>query len=762
MPCGGRTLARVAESGKRKVGQFRTCRSHACAPVPRRRDGACLPLVARFARRLVTSRLAPLVATLLLALAQLDGAEIIAPQLTAASSRVTVEESVFTGDARLAHRDVVLYADEVVYRNRERVAIARGNVILIRGATRLVAEEITYKLDDQSYSVGRFRLGEGNYLASGASAAGTPDQLVVRDAELTYGEPDKFSPALRARTITYTQGQTSAEDAAQIEGARIGVGQTDLVSLPKLRETPKNPTFADLDVRAGYSGNLGAELSLSATTSLDANLRVGADLGLFSKRGALVGPVGDYDSFDADGLGARGEFRTGFIKDQGDPGLDIRGDAIRAERGYIDWTHHQVVSPVLTFSGQLHYWSDSYITRDFRPRSFNELQTPDSWVEAINVGDNHVFTLFSRAQVNDYSLIQERLPELRFDGLPIEIGAGIYHRVNASASALKEDDPLTGVTTRSERLDLYYGAYRPFSPREWMTLTPTVGARVTHYARPPAASGRGHYTRALGEVGFDAKLFESSATWNYQNQRWGIDGLRHIVTPTLAYRLSPSADVGRGFIPAIDDDVFNTYLRPLGLADRREVDRLPALNTVRIGADNVLQTRDPNHGSRDLVRLAVAVDQHLDAEAASTQGTTRNRSDAHGFLALTPARWLRFDLYNRTTVQTGQMQELNTGLTVLDADVWSFRLGTHYLEDAIAARQIQEYTAAYGLRLSEIYSLLARVRFDSRTGDLTEQSLTFSQRLSRFWILDYEIAAYDGPRREDDFSVSVSLRSQGF
>ncbi len=754
VPCGGRTLAREAGRGKRKVGQIN--REHHGGV------GACLRGRARFARRLVTPRFAPLVATLLLAFARLDAQTLVAPQLTAENSHITEEESVFTGEARLAHRDIVLYADEVVMRNRERIAIARGNVVLIRGAQRLVADEITYDISDRTYSVGRFRVGQGDYLASGAGAVGTPTALVVSGAELTYGEPDPLSPVLRARSVTYTQAPDPKDSEATIAGARLGIGPVDLLPLPGLTETPRNPTLADFDASLGYSGNLGGELSLSATTAVTENLRLGGDVGLFTKRGVLFGPIGDYDSFGVDGIGARGSFRTGYIHDQGDPDLDIRGEPIRAERGYVEWQHHQVLAPDLKLSGQLHYWSDSYVTRDFRPDDFNRLQTPDTWVEAIHLGDNFVVSLFTRVQVNDYSLIQERLPELRFDGLPIEIGAGIYHRLNAGVAALKEDDPITGVTTRSERIDLYYGINRPFSPREWLTVTPTAGGRLTHYARPVAASDRGHYTRALGEAGFDAKLFETSATWDYKNQRWGIDGLRHIVTPTVAYRFSPSADVGRGAIPAIDDDVFNTYLRPLGLADRREVDRLPALNTFRLGLDNVLQTRDPGHGSRDLVRLSVAIDQHADAEAASTQGATRDQSDAHAFLALTPARWLRFDLYNRTTVQTGAMQELNTGLTVRDADVWNFRLGTHYLEDAVSARQIQEYTAAYGLRLSEIYSILARMRYDSRSGAFTEQSLTLSQRLSPFWTLQYAVSIYDGPRREDDFGVSVRIESQGF
>ncbi|NBV88648.1 MAG: hypothetical protein EBR88_03900, partial [Betaproteobacteria bacterium] len=135
-----------------------------------------------------------------------------------------------------------------------------------------------------------------------------------------------------------------------------------------------------------------------------------------------------------------------------------------------------------------------------------------------------------------------------------------------------------------------------------------------------------------------------------------------------------------------------------------------------LGLANILQTRDQTYGSRDLARVDLALDQYADAEAAATDNQRRDRTDVHTFAALHPARWLRFDLYERQTVQTGTMQELNTGLTLQDANIWSFRVGTHYLADPISAREIQEYTATYGLRLSEIYSILARVRFDARTG----------------------------------------------
>ena len=713
----------------------------------------------------MTLRFAPLVATLLLAFARLDAAEALLPQITSQQpARINERESVFSGEARLAYKDVVLYADEIVYRRTEHIAVARGNVTLIRGAIRLVAEELTYDVGKQTYTVERFRVGEGQILAEGQKAEGTADKLSVSDATVHYGEPESINPVLRSQKLTYQKAADEKDSTVRVEGVRLGIGATNVIPLPSFSQTPRDPAFTSLDAKVGYSGNLGGELSIEATTAATENLQIGGDLGIFTKRGVLFGPVAKYDSMGADGLGAEGVFRSGYIQDQGDADLDILREPIRDERGYIEWKHHQRLENDLSLSGQLNYWSDSYITRDFRPDSYRHVQTPDTWFEVQKLNDNQVVSLFTRVQVNDYSLIQERLPEIRFDGLPVEVGAGIYHRLNASIAVLREDTPgalPSAGTVNSKRVDFYYGAMRPFSPREWLAVTPVAGLRVTHYGDTPAGATRGHYTRVLGEAGFDSDLFTTSGTWNYQNKRWNIDGLRHLISPSVGYRFSPSADVGRGSIPAIDDDPFNTYLRPLGLANRRDIDRLPALNTFRFGVDQKLQTRDKTYGSRDLAQLNLAIDQHLDAEAASTQGTPRNASDLHSFLALNPAAWLRYDLYSRTTVQTGELQELNTGLTIRDADVWNLRIGTHYLEDLNSARRIQEYTATYGLRLNEIYSVVARLRFDSRTGDLTEQGVTFSQRLSRFWTAHYEVVTYDGPRREDDFGVSVSLETQG-
>ncbi len=676
-----------------------------------------------------------------------------APQLTASQTEITADEVfIYSGSARLTHEETILTADEIRYDRIAKTAVARGHVILTRGTIRLLAEEIVYRTDDRTYQVLRFRVGQPPYLISGDTAAGSPEHLVLSNTRVFYGEPDSLSPTITADRIEYQPGVSVASSSA-----KIGIGDRTLVPLPAFDQRLDGPLrITALDLSAGYRSRLGAYVTVGAEVPVAEGINAGGEIGIFSSRGLLLGPSATYNTFDPAGTGMSGRLRTGYIHDYGDTDLDILGNPVSEDRGYIEWIHRQTFSPGLTLNGQVNYWSDSEVVRDFHPGHFRRIQTPDTFLEGAYTADNYVVSVFLRAQPNDYHQMQQRLPEIRFDGLPIHVGGGFYHRINASVANLLEEDP-TGVAPdiRSHRADAYYALSRPFSPREWLSMTPVVGGRVTYYDR---ATGRDNYTRTLGELGFDAEIRAAGIYSDVKSELWKVDGIRHLITPRLSYRYIPNADKGRPFIPQIDDLAFNTYLQPLGLGDRRHIDQLDATNTLRIGLDNVLQTRDPVYGSRNLLALQLAADTHFD-----DQPGRRSTSDIHGALTLTPAHWLQFDLYQRYTAQTGKMEEINTAITFRDADIWSLRFANHYLETSPAnPTAISEYLLDYAIRLNEAYRALLRVRYDSRTRDFIEQSYALEHKLNQVWTLFYVVSLYDGPRREGDFSFSIRVQLSNF
>ena len=661
-----------------------------------------------------------------------------------------------TGHPKLEWTTTLLLADEIRYNQKKNIAVARGHVSLTRGPRRILADEMTYNPQDQTFTVKNVRLGEYPLYITAAEASGSRNQLIATDALISYSEPYALAPSLKAGKRTYVPDQNISADMA-----RIGFGTTIPVSVPKFSQSLKEPLLSYFDAYIGYRTSLGVHLGVGVQLPVLPGVKFGGDIAYYTKRGLLMGPAGSYDT-QIGGQAMSGSFKSGYIHDFGNRLQDVLSDPILKDRGYFEWSHHQEITPDLTVFGQLNYWKDSEIIRDFRPEEFFGVQTPDSFFEGVYRGKNYVVSLFTRIQPNTYLRVQERLPELRFDLLPTPVGFGVYERFNASAAYLREDelfnlqgpivlhgDPATGRPgVTSKRLDVFYGLNRPISPREWLTLNPVLGGRLTHYA--DALAGKDAYTRVLGEIGFDASL-QMSGMFNYKNERWNIDGIRHLMTPRVSYRYIPSAEKGQPYIPVIDRTVFSTYLQPLDLGDMRNVDELQRTNTLRLGLDNTFQTRDKHYGSRDLLIFNVAGDLRFEKKADE-----HKFSAIHTEIAFMSAAWLRLDVYQSIDPKTLNVQELNTGVQISDSRVWSVRFSNRYL-----TQQIQEYVVDGKYRLTEAYQIFTRVHFDARENRFVERTVGLSQNLHNLWTIDYGVSFFSGRRRESNFGFTLRVNLLG-
>ncbi len=669
------------------------------------------------------------------------------PQITGQTFEADFDtgDAVYRGDVRAQWQDITLRADEMRYNVRQRTIAARGHVVLTQDRHRLLAAELVYDLAARRYRVQDLRFGSGPIYVSGSLVEGEPDRLEFHDARVSYGEPGRWAPTIVADALSIYPER----ERMRAQGASLGLGLAAPIPLPAT-ELPTNLDFLTyLSFNAGYTRSLGAFLELGVHLPVAPGVSLGGDVGYFTARGWLLGPSGSYSRGRGTDREVQGEFQTGFIHDSGEKLLDLLQEPVPEDRGFVLWTHRQRLGAQLTIAGQLNYWSDSEVVRDFRPREFFPVQTPDNFAEVTHLTDNAVLGFFARAQLNDYHTIRERLPELTFSLLPTHLGGGWYHELQSSAVRLEDDPPTGGPTLRSDRLDAYYAITRPFTPREWLTFSPVAGARLTHYAR--ALGGRDDYTRALGEFGFDAEL-RASGTFDYRNERWGINGLRHLVTPRVSYRSIPDATKGSTYIPSIDRRVFGTYLEPLGLGSRRQIDDLAATNTFRLALDNRLQTRGRDGEVRDLIAYQVAADVRFDREP-----NQHRLSALHQELRLMPARWLAVDIYHRQDLHGGGTEEFNAAVTLLNADRWAVRVANHYLRD-----DIQEHLAGVSYQLNEVFGVYAQLHYDARRRRFNEQRYGLTHTLENRWVVGYELSFFEGPRRESDFGFNLRLQTVSF
>ncbi len=690
---------------------------------------------------LFVRRLPALLGTLCL-LAGLAHAQSAAPaQLQVSGERTTYDDStketVLTGNARLVNGDTVVTADTIRYNTASTTVAASGHFVLTTGRRRLVADEGTYNLATREINVRNLRVGEFPIYVAGDTVTGTLDELVFTNATVFFRENASYTPSVRAQHLTYARGKIVKAD-----GLSVGLLGGHFISFPHFEQQLSTDFVSFISAHLGYRGNLGVFAELGAHIPVSPGVQVGADVGLYSSRGVMVGPSGSYDR-GTDTSSVHGFFRSGYISDSGDRKADVLGRPVPQDRSFFAWQHRQRNGDHFTLDGEFNYWSDSEVLRDFRHKEFDRVQQPDSFLEAAYTQNTYALSAFARVHPNQYNRVQERLPEVRFDLLPAHLVDGIYQRGSASVAALQSDAFGADPALRTNRLDAYYGLERPIAPTPWFTFTPVAGARVTHYT--DALGGKDDYTRTLGEVGFDARLL-ASGTFNYKNGIWDIDGLRHLVEPRLSYRYAPEAERGKAYIPPIDRRVFSTYLQPLSIGDSRFLDDLGALNTLRLSLDNTLQTRDAVYGSRNLASLNFAADYRFDHPG------TAPLSDIYTEFALTPASWLRWEVFHRFDPHGTRMPELNTAIEIVDQQWWSARLATHYLQG-----NYEEYFLEWRQRLNEVYDVTALWRYDARNRRLNEQSYGVWQRLGQTWAIKYEVSWFNGPRRESNFALNIEV-----
>jgi len=682
---------------------------------------------------------------LLLFSATLRAAPIV-PELSGQASTydLNTQENVISGHAQLVFGDALLTADEIRVNKSTWVAAATGHVVLTHGPQRLLADHLAYRLKDGFFQLEHVRLGEYPVYISADSVAGTKTKMTFKNAFFTLHEPNPYTPTAHAETLVYEPGKLLTAD-----GTSIGVGPVRPLILPHLgqRMDGKQSLLSYFSADAGYRSSLGPFASLGLNLPVLPDVRLGGHLEYYTARGLLFGPSGDY-AYNGGDQELTGAFRGGYIDDRGDNtkrGTDILGQPVPHDRSYFEWQHQQNIDDKITLMGDVNYWKDSEIIREFYPAEFNSVQTPDNFLEADYAGQDYILSAFTRFRPNNFEQVQERLPEVRFDLLPITVGAGIEERFSASAAVLRDNPPPTGPILNSNRFDTFYGLGRPIVPTNWFTFTPIVGGRLTYYSN--ATGAKDNYLRTLGESGFDAEL-RSSGTWDYKNDRWHIDGLRHLFTPKISYRYIPEAEHGQRYIPPIDSLTFSPYLQPLDLGDMRNIDQLHRTDAVRLELDNVLQTRDPHYGSRNLFSLNLAEDFRFSRDPGD-----KSLSQTQAEISATPINWLQFNALEIVVPQQREQRELDTGFVIRDGEQRSFSFSNSFLHG-----QIEQYNFQYRERLNEAYEVVETFTYDARLRRANQQVVDLRQNIRNTWIIHYQVSLLNGDTRQGHFGLNLEIQ----
>jgi LPS-assembly protein len=670
----------------------------------------------------------------------------------------TTGELVAKPNAKLTDVGLLLTADEIHYNQKSQVAVAVGHVVLTRVGDRILADTLTYDGTNGTFTARNLRIGRFPYYIEGQSAEGSRKEVVIHEATVAYREPGHWQPTIRAKMLTYSPGHY-----LRLSGGNIGIGNYRPIPLARMgQDLTRESSLADIAVDGGYRRNLGAYVDTAARYPVMTGAGFGPDLGIYTNRGVMIGPTALYDVTSGNDT-AVGSLKSGYIYDYGQRFTDILDNPVPASRAYVEWHHDQQITDAFELTGDINWSTDSEVVRDFHSKEFVPIQEPDNYLEAVYIGSNYLTSAFTRFQPDSFYPVQQRLPEIRFDLLPTDIGGGIYMRFNTGLAHLEDNPPDGGTYLEADRFDSFIGFTRPFSYKGIADFTPVVGGRYTQYWDTEGAANPGGAGRALGELGFDADL-KTSAVFDYKNPLWGIDGLRHLLTPTLSYRYIPNGDRDADWIPQIDRSTFTNYLPVMELGDMRAIDQLQAANVLRVGLNNTLQTRDKTYGSRDLMSLNIDEDFLFQRAPGQT-----DFSDIHLDMVATPAHWLELRIEDTVSPRRAAQRAIDSTITVREGDIWSLGFGVGYLSDNYGSFfvpglgsnpivGVDTYHYEARVRLTEEYEVFVRGDFDARDHLMVDQYYGVTQRVSNTWDLQYAVVFSQGLNdHQGHFGLEVNL-----
>ncbi|MCR5183868.1 MAG: hypothetical protein K6B46_04115 [Opitutales bacterium] len=670
-------------------------------------------------------------------------------------------DQILRGNVVLTHGKFSLETDQVTYDTVNKNAKTDGGIISNYDRLKVVSEGAFYNGGQQRLTTKSARGNVSFVYFDGADILGTRNTINLKDTNVYYGEPDRLSPSLALDSINYY---------ADTERVRFGSPKLCIAGVPVLPlPTMTVPKFdrppVKIWAKIGSESEAGAYLRTTTYLTLWEAFEPGLLLDFNSSAGPMIGPAFNYNVKVDEKNSVKGKFISGYINDTSHRKRSVYGDDTTGNRGFIDWFHKQEIDRI-DLSASIHYWSDSAVVEDFRRELYNENQNPDSYIEAVLPAQNNIYlSALTRLHINKFRNTQERLPEIRLDYLPMAEGF-LKQTAFISFASLREQDSRMLLNQHnhrndqlvSNRFDLYYGISAPVAADDFFSFTPIAGLRETFYANTVPANGNSSASRTLGQLGFDLAL-TFSGTGDYQNQTWGIDGLRHVFRPILQYRYLAglgSQDLSR--IPMIDREIYLTKPSIIDISNTRAIDQLYDRHVIRLGFENLLQTRDKNYGSKNLAEFNIYQDWR---DTFRPNCDNRSFSDNFIELLLTPADWICFDYAQRTDVYHFDAKAITAGVSFLDGNLWRLRLGINYLDNPDLAfygvtTRARQYDIYFDYRVSSRLTAYVDARYDDRYSCWNDFEIGFYHRISNAWTLNYYWEYSKDIRDGSDVSVGIS------
>jgi len=668
----------------------------------------------------------------------------------------------------IKYQGATLFADEVTYDKTSGTATANGNAFLYSKGKEWHGDAIIYNFNTKEITSSNFKGITGHDYANSAQPAQedivmflegkdvtttTNGSYQVTDTLLSLNDNEKPDTRIQAKSV-----ELYPNDRVVMRDVTFYAGNVPVFYLPYYSQGLKDRRMP-FYVKPGYSSKLGAMLTVGYNWSLNPYIQGNLYVTGYSKRG-----IGGGSDFSIN-YGKNKEYGEGLYKlyGIGDKLSDdsfagtarsgvpyFRYIAAIKQRNYFSNNHN------LSFSANLNKWSDPYVTEDFFQREFAKEVQPDNTLDLNYYDPNYTAGVMSRLQVNDFFQTVERLPEGYFNLKRQRIfGTRLMYQTETTFSYLKQafanqsqnynallptQNNFSIPDYEAGRLDTYHQIIYPVLVAGWLNLTPRVGARGTYYSDTPIvgsptyASSGNDALRGVFNTGMEAS-FKIHKTWSdINNEKWEIDGLRHVMIPSANFAYIPKPNYTPGQLYQFDYQLPSTQLAPIDFPQYNSVDTINKQNVVRLGVRNKIQTQRSSTKTTKDKRTLDLLDWNLYADAyiSAPEPNYWNYdqfSDIFNDIIIRPTRWWTTAINVRNSTKNGDLNEFNTSTSFQVAGNFESFFNTRFLANNPYFPSGNQFGPGFKYRVNEDWSVGGYWLYEADQSILQYQEYS----LSRDW-----------------------------
>jgi LPS-assembly protein len=669
-----------------------------------------------------------------------------------------------TNGVFVRYGDTVLTADSVSADSQTGETMADGHVRIMMGEQLWVGEHINYNFKTHQMQSEQFRMGKPPVFADGRELQGntTNQTYTARHAFVTTDDVSDPAIRIRASKIKIVPGRY-----VELWNAVLFVDGVPAFYFPYYRRN-LGPHADNLNFLAGFRSAYGPYLLDTYTWWLNDTVNGQLHLDYRERRGVGAGP--DFDLH----LGQWGNATLKYYYQHDDrPDLGTNGlpnfgsNPEDRQRFYLGWQATPFTN--LNVKALVNYQSDPFVLHDFFEDDYRDNPQPNSFVEVNKYWENWSLDAEATPRINSFFDQVERLPDVKLTGFRQQVfNTPIYYESESSAGWYRSFVTYTnGVfpgtngfyADSAARADTYHQVLLPWTFFNWFNVTPRVGGRFTYYSEQSAASGtNSEVYRTVFNTGIGAS-FKASQLWaGATNSFLQIDGLRHIIEPSVNYVYVPRPSTPPPQLPQFDSQLPSLLIQPVNFPDYNDLDSIDSQNVVRFGLRNTLQTK--RDGQLDnLLDWNLLLDWRLNPNEKTNSLNLlpqKTFNDLYSELTFKPRTWLTLESQLRYDMNDNQLNMAFHQLTFAPNERWSWGIGHWYLRDNFIDSGDDLITSTMFYRVNDNWGLRATHYFNAENGRLQEQFYTLYRDM-RSWTGALTFRVVDNTTGPEDFTIAFTF-----